>query len=182
MGQWRSAWQSPLRERRTVPLTGSGSENVCSCHPAEPPCEAGSDGIPRHLPFTLCCPPRWARPPTASEQTQGNVTMQRRVGPCQASQEQWPSSGWSAQRPFCVRAPPPHLPQDLQVPGPRLCLLWRGGAALLAGGVQLHQHDPALCGGVPAPGGRHAALYRRHRLCRPAGQLRPVSSDARLCW
>ncbi|XP_047634971.1 prenylcysteine oxidase-like isoform X5 [Phacochoerus africanus] len=71
--------------------------------------------------------------------------------------------------------------QDLQVPGPRLRLLGRGGAALLPGGGRLHQHEPALRGRVPAPGGRQPALHRRRRLGRPAGQLRPVGSDARLC-
>lgn len=71
--------------------------------------------------------------------------------------------------------------QDLQVPGPRLRLLGRGGAALLPGGGRLHQHEPALRGRVPAPGGCQPALHRRRRLGRPAGQLRPVGSDARLC-
>lgn len=37
--------------------------------------------------------------------------MQRRVGPCRASQEQWPSSGWSSQKPSCVRAPAPISPR-----------------------------------------------------------------------
>lgn len=48
--------------------------------------------------------------------------------------------------------------QDLQVPGTRLCFLQPGGAAALAGGRRLRQHDAALGGRVLAGGGCHTAL------------------------